>query len=309
MSTYIHFTEQQKQQARQTELCELLRNQGEQLKRSGSEYEWRNGSEKVTIRGNLWFHQYERVGGDAIDFVRKFYGTDYAGAMEYLLGSSSGVLKAAPTVQKKEKAPFSVPTANSNMRRVYAYLLAKRGIDKEVLDTFVRHGIIYESAKYHNAVFVGKDKAGNPCHASLRGTGTQSSYRGNQPNSIPEYSFHWNGTSECLYLFEAPIDMLSYISMHKENWQCHSYAAACGVSDRVLFRMLEDVPNIRKVYLCLDNDAAGQTATDKISLKLYAKGIESEVLVPSQKDWNEDLLYPNQNIESEVTTSCQALRL
>lgn len=306
---YIHFTEQQKQQARQTDLCELLRRQGEQLKRSGSEYEWRNGSEKVTIRGNLWFHQYERVGGDAIDFVRKFYGTDYAGAMQYLLGSSSGVLKTAQPVQKKEKVPFSLPTANGNMRRVYAYLLNSRGIDKEVLDTFVRHGLIYESAKYHNAVFVGKDKVGNPCHASLRGTGVQSSYRGNLPNSIPEYSFHWNGTSDNLYLFEAPVDMLSYISMHKTGWQCHSYAAACGVSDRVLFQMLEDAPNIRKVYLCLDNDAAGQAAADKISLKLYAKNIETEVLVPSRKDWNEVLLFPQTNINSEVNEKCQALRL
>lgn len=306
---YIHYTEQQKEQARRTDLCELLRSQGEQLKRSGSEYEWRNGSEKVTIRGSLWFHQYERVGGDAIDFVRKFYGTDYTGAMEYLLGGSGGVLKAAPTVQKKEKAPFSLPPANGNMRRVYAYLLNSRGIDKEVLDTFVRHGMIYESAKYHNAVFVGKDNNGKACHASLRGTGYQSSYRGNEPNSIPEYSFHWNGTSDRLYLFEAPIDMLSYISMHKENWQQHSYAAACGVSDRVLFQMLEDAPNIQKVYLCLDNDAAGRAATDRISLKLFAKGMESEVLDPSRKDWNEVLLFPQTNVNSEVNEKCQALRL
>ena len=74
---YIHFTEQQKEQARQTDIAELLRSQGETLRRSGSEYEWRSGSEKVTVRGNLWFHQYEEVGGDAIDFVRRFYNKDY----------------------------------------------------------------------------------------------------------------------------------------------------------------------------------------------------------------------------------------
>ena len=73
MSSYIHFTEEQKEQARQTDLCDLLQRQGEKLKRSGREYEWRDGSQKVTIRGNLWFHQYERVGGDAIDFVRKYF--------------------------------------------------------------------------------------------------------------------------------------------------------------------------------------------------------------------------------------------
>lgn len=50
---YIHFTEQQKEQARQTDIAEMLRSQGETLRRSGSEYEWRDGSEKVTVRGNL----------------------------------------------------------------------------------------------------------------------------------------------------------------------------------------------------------------------------------------------------------------
>ena len=87
MSTkYVHFTDEQKEQARQTDLCELLRSQGEKLKRSGSEYEWRDGSQKVTIRGNLWFHQYDQQGGDAIDFVRRFYDKDYPEAVEYLLG-------------------------------------------------------------------------------------------------------------------------------------------------------------------------------------------------------------------------------
>ena len=51
MSNYIHFTEEQKARARQADLAELLRRQGEQLKRSGKEYEWRDGSAKVTIRG------------------------------------------------------------------------------------------------------------------------------------------------------------------------------------------------------------------------------------------------------------------
>ena len=50
---YVHFTDEQKEQARQTDLCELLRSQGETLKRSRTEYEWKDGSQKVTIRGNL----------------------------------------------------------------------------------------------------------------------------------------------------------------------------------------------------------------------------------------------------------------
>lgn len=289
MSQYIHFTEQQKTQARQTDIAELLRSQGETLKRSGSESEWMDGGQKVTIRGNLWYHQYEQVGGDAVDFVRRFYNKSYPEAMEYLLGGSGGTLAVSPSVQKEEK-PFVLPPKNDNMRRVFAYLLNRRGIDREVLYAFVHKGMIYESADYHNAVFVGFDSNGNPKHAHKRGTGSESSYKGNVSGSQPEYSFHWSGQSDTLYLFEAPIDMLSFISMQKEGWRQHSYAASCSVSDRVLFQMLKDNPNIRQVVLCLDSDEPGQTAAKRIADKLFAQGTASEILVPVHKDWNEDLL-------------------
>lgn len=52
---YVHLTDEQKEQARQTDLCELLRSQGETLKRSGTEYEWKDGSQKVTIRETYGF--------------------------------------------------------------------------------------------------------------------------------------------------------------------------------------------------------------------------------------------------------------
>lgn len=289
MSQYIHFTEQQKTQARQTDIAELLRSQGETLKRSGSESEWMDGGQKVTIRGNLWYHQYEQVGGDAVDFVRRFYNKSYPEAMEYLLGGSGGTLAVSPSVQKEEK-PFVLPPKNDNMRRVFAYLLNRRGIDREVLYAFVHKGMIYESADYHNAVFVGFDSNGNPKHAHKRGTGSESSYKGNVSGSQPEYSFHWSGQSDTLYLFEAPIDMLSFISMQKEGWRQHSYAASCSVSDRVLFQMLKDNPNIRQVVLCLDSDEPGQTAAKRIADKLFVQGTASEILVPVYKDWNEDLL-------------------
>lgn len=289
MSQYIHFTEQQKTQARQTDIAELLRSQGETLKRSGSESEWMDGGQKVTIRGNLWYHQYEQVGGDAVDFVRRFYNKSYPEAMEYLLGGSGGTLAVSPSVQKEEK-PFVLPPKNDNMRRVFAYLLNCRGIDREVLYAFVHKGMIYESADYHNAVFVGFDSNGNPKHAHKRGTGSESSYKGNVSGSQPEYSFHWSGQSDTLYLFEAPIDMLSFISMQKEGWRQHSYAASCSVSDRVLFQTLKDNPNIRQVVLCLDSDEPGQTAAKRIADKLFVRGTASEILVPVHKDWNEDLL-------------------
>ena len=176
------------------------------------------------------------------------------------------------------------------MSRVFSYLLLTRGIDKDVLFEFVGQKMIYESADYHNAVFVGYDSSGKPRHAHKRGTVTSNPYKGNVAGSQPEYSFHWRGTSNKIFLFEAPIDMLSYISMHKENWKNHSYAASCSISDRVLFQCLKDNPNIKNVFLCFDNDEAGQTANKRIADKLNSMNIKSEILIPIHKDWNEDIL-------------------
>lgn len=305
MAHYIHFTEEQKELARQTDLCDLLRRQGEKLKRSGSEYEWRDGSQKVTIRGNLWFHQYERTGGDALDFVQRYFQKSFPEAVEYLLGSGCGTLTASPVVQR-EPTPFTLPKPNDNMRRVYAYLMNRRGIDRDVVCAFANRQMIYESAEYHNAVFVGFDSKGIPRHANLRGTGVESTFKGNAPGSIPEYSFHWTGSDDRLYLFEAPIDLLSFISLYKDNWRSHSYAACCGVGDRVLFQMLRDNPNIQTVCLCLDNDEAGQAANNRIAEKLRTQGIQTEILVPTHKDWNEVLLFSE---ESEEESQCPVLQL
>ena len=124
----------------------------------------------------------------------------------------------------------------------------------------------------------------------MRGTGSSSTFKCSVPGSEPEYSFNWRGTSDRLYLFEAPIDMMSFISIHKDNWHKHNYAAACSVADRVLFQFLNDRPDINEVFLCLDNDEAGQSAERRISDKLFVtKGLTTSILVPKHKDWNEDL--------------------
>ena len=289
ISTYIHFTKEQREQARQTDLANFLVSRGEKVRKSGSEYEWLDGSQKVTIRGHLWYHQYEQKGGDAVDFVRRFYNKDYAEAVQMLLNENGGQIITSPTIERVRK-PFELPPRNDRMSRVFSYLLLTRGIDKDVLYEFVQRKMIYESSDFHSAVFVGYDSNGKPRHAHKRGTVTNNPYKGNAAGSQPEFSFHWHGTSDKIYLFEAPIDMLSYISMHKENWKEHSYAASCSVSDRVLFQCLKDNPNIKNVFLCFDNDEAGQTANKRIADKLNSMNIKSEILIPIHKDWNEDIL-------------------
>lgn len=151
--------------------------------------------------------------------------------------------------------------------------------------------LIWESLPYHNAVFLGCDPQGQPRHAHLRSTAARGTYKGNAPGSRPEYIFHWIGGGDTLLLFESPIDLLSYLSMHKAGWKKNSYAAACGVSDKVLWQCLKDYSQLKKVLICLDNDNPGKIAAEKFSQKLEQKNIDHAILVPRHKDWNEDLLH------------------
>ncbi len=64
---------------------------------------------------------------------------------------------------------FALPKAHTDCRRVFAYLI-KRGISRDVVADFIRAGLLYESADYHNAVFVGRTAEGKPVNAYKRGT-------------------------------------------------------------------------------------------------------------------------------------------
>ncbi len=288
---YIHFTEEQKLQANAVDLVEFLRFKGEALIREGSEY--RLGSNhSVTVRDNEWYDHAAEKGGGPVTFLKEFYGMNYAEAVLALLDKDVSELCSQVTAPKeKVKKPFELPPANKDNRRVFAYLLKHRHLDREVLTTFVRLGLVYEDQKYHNAVFVGMDKDGTPRHAHKRSTNSQGkTFRVTAEGSDFRYAFNWPGTSGHLLVFEAPIDMLSFLSkFHDSDWQRHSYVALCGTSSQPLLGMLERYPNIDTVHFALDNDQAGQLATRRLAKLVREKGLAVNALVPVLKDWNADL--------------------
>ncbi len=298
MSTYIHFTEEQKERANSVDLEEFLRRQGETLLPSGREKRLKN-DHSITIRGNEWFDHAAEDGGLAIDFVQKFYGLSFPDAVTMLLGGEQGEIYSKAKGKEEVRKPFELPPKNNEMRRVFAYLMKHRFIDRDVISFFAKEKLIYESRElsadktkeHHNAIFVGYDEDGVPRHAHKKGIYTEGKgFRGNIDSSNPCYCFHYLGSSDRIYVFEAPIDMLSFITLHKNsNWKKHSYVALCGVSDQALFKMLEINPSLSHVVLCLDYDPAGIEACEKISDMLIEKNIACSRLISDRKDWNEDL--------------------
>ena len=294
---YIHFTEEQKLRASEVDLVEFLRHQGEKLIRSGPEYRLAS-DHSVTVRGNGWYDHAVKEGGGPISFVQQFYDLSYPEAITRLLGGEQGTVYAsAPKQEEKPRKEFALPSAGREMRRMYAYLLKHRFLDRNVVNAFVRAGLLYESCEkfkdreYHNAVFVGKDENGVPRHAHKRSLNSLGkTFRINVEGSDPRCSFHYTGTSNRLYVFEAPIDLMSFLSRYPRGWQEHSFVALCGTAEHAMLWMLERNPCLRTVCLCLDHDEAGIEASGRLAELLHEHGYDNVGMLQSEhKDWNEDL--------------------
>lgn len=276
---------------------------GEKLERAGREYKliYYDGSGKhdsITINGSAWFDHKNQVGGGAIKFMRHFYGMDFQTAMNELLGRSvSSICRSPPKAEVKEEKPkeFKLPEKNSDMHRVYAYLIKQRFIAPEIITHFARQHTLYEDKEHHNAVFVGFDENGVPRQAHNRSTNSfGKTFRMTCEGSDTRYSFAHFGESEKLFVFEAPIDMLSYLTLYPQDWQKHSYIAMNGVYENAVLTALKNHSNLEEIVLCTDNDEGGIDAAQRLTDILKEHGYENiSRIIPENKDFNEDLKARN----------------
>jgi hypothetical protein len=296
MNKYIPFTDEQKLQANAVDLPEFLARQGVKLLKSGTE--WRiSRDHSVTIRGRDWFDHASEKGGHAISFVQEFYKLSYPDAVTMLLGGEGG--KPFPQAAENSKSPpksFVLPTANETINRVFAYLTKTRKIQRSTVAFFAERKLLYEDTPHHNAVFVGYDSEGVPRYAQRHGTQEgKPSFQQNIEGIDLRFSFHWIGNSECLYAFESPIDLMSFIDLNTSYWIAHSCVSCCGVSSKPILEMLKLAPQIKTVNLCLDNDETGCQACARMSELVKERGAAALRLTPKLKDWNEDLIKLRSN--------------
>ena len=299
---YIPFTDEQKILANSVDLEQFLRMRGEKLERVGREHKliYYDGSGKhdsITIHGSTWFDHKNQVGGGAIKFMQEFYNMDFQTAVQELLGQTVTPLSHSPpkATAKEEKKEFRLPEAHANMHRVYAYLIKQRFIAAEVITHFAKQHTLFEDKDHHNAVFVGIDENGVPRQAHKKSTGTfGNSFRQTTEGSDTRYSFAHFGESGKLFVFEAPIDMMSFLTLYPQDWQKHSYIAMNGVYENAVLTALKNHSNLTEIVLCVDNDEGGIEAVDRLRDILAEKGYtEVKRLAPEYKDWNEVLKAKN----------------
>ena len=301
--SYIPFTDEQKILANSVDLAEYLRVRGEKLERVGREHKliYYDGSgrhDSITIRGSKWFDHKNQVGGGAIMFMQEFYDMDFQTAVQELLGQTVTPLSNIPPkadTQEPKPREFKLPEPNSDMHRVYAYLIKQRFIAPEVITHFAKQHTLYEDKEHHNAVFVGVDENGVPRQASKRSTNSYgNSFRITCQGSDTRYSFAHFGESKRLYVFEAPIDMMSFLTLYPKDWQKHSCIAMNGVYENAVLAALKNHSNLSEVILCVDNDEGGIEAVDRLKDILSENGYtDVKRLAPKFKDWNEVLKAKN----------------
>lgn len=258
-------TTEQIERAKEWDLLSYLQayEPGELTKKRPTDKEYRTKThDSLVISNGRWNWTTRGFGGKtALDYLIKVRDMPFVEAVRTLCGEQAPALSSQPVTRPPEPPrAFVLPEVARCATAAVSYL-QRRGIDADIISRCIQAGIFYESRNYHNCVFVGRDKAGKARFACMRGT--VGDFKADAPGSDKRYNFCLTATGPpcgVLAVFESPIDALSLATMRKlarTPWDRCNYLSLGGTSPLALLQFLKDHPEIKQVYLCLDNDKAG----------------------------------------------------
>lgn len=300
----MRFTEEELGIAKQADLCAVAERMGYTVKRIGHYHTLKEMDSIRIYERSHWCRFSRRYdkgenGGSQIDFLRVFAGMDVKEAVFWLLDfvgyrreeNAREIQNTIPHQRKEEKKkPFVLPEFAGSNAYLYRYLEYERGIARPVIDFFVGKGILYEAKNYHNIVFVGTDRDGVPKFASMRGVfdKNRKGFKCDVAGNDKRYGFHlYYGKSKKVVVFEAAIDLMSYITMFPKDKA--SMVALGMLADAPLETFLAEHPEMEEIQLCLDNDEPGRKAAETLQQKYVEKGYVANVFLPPEpyKDFNQ----------------------
>ncbi len=236
--------------------------------------------DSLKISNSKWYWFSRGIGGySALDYLMKVKEMSFLQAVKTILGSTVEV-QYTPEPPKHPPKKLLVPELSRSSSQVKRYLM-RRGIDPEIIDYGIQNALIFETAEYHNALFVGYDTKGIARYGAVRSTFTP--YKGDLTGSDKHFSFSLYGReSGQLHLFEAAIDLLSYATIMKmegKDWKQDAFLSLAGVFQTkrpnvlpvALEQYLKDHPKVKTIHLHLDNDEVGRGATEGIMNALRGK--------------------------------------
>lgn len=263
--------------------------------------------DSIRISNGLWNWFSKGIGGkNAVSYLMKVKNYTFLEAIQTILGNVN--IKEPITYkqeEKKENIPIVLPQRAINSDNAKRYLI-QRGIDVEIIQECINKNLIYESMPKHNVVFVGFDDKNSPQYAFYRGT-NDTRFMGEAKGSDKKYSFRLESKakSQRLHLFESAIDLLSYatlLKMKNLDWHKENMISLGGVNQPSktnenkkapisIREFLIKNPNIKEIYLHLDNDEVGRNASKSLQEVLSTKYRVLDRPPPIGKDCNDYLRY------------------
>ena len=286
--------------ARQIDLLTYLQTYepGELVKLPGDNYCTRE-HDSLKISNGKW-HWFSRgIGGrTALDYLVKVKEMSFPDAVRLLTGAPVQSYSPPPKPAPQKERKLLLPELADNCDAVKAYLQG-RGIHPIIIDYCIENKLLFQTANYNNAMFVGYDGDGKPRYAALRSTFSQ--YKSEASGSDKRYSFSiaMNPEADSVRVFESAIDLLSFATLQLYeggNWKQDALLSLAGVYmpkrkgvvPVALTRFLSENPGIKTVHLHLDNDEVGRSAAAGIIEGLEGYTVLDEPPCPG-KDVNEQL--------------------
>ena len=241
--------------------------------------------DSISITGNKyqWFSRGES--GNAVDFLRSYYGMGFREAVEALTSGEAKPI-APPPAAPERPFDFTQIELAPNMERVIAYLTEQRGISRRLVDELIATKRLYQEARTNNALFPIYD-GGAIVGAERNGTMPQKRFKGVKTGSKYGHGYnltYGDETAHALF-FESAIDLLSFIDLAHmrgkglENCRLTSLA---GLKKNIFEHTMRQFPEAQP-FLCVDNDEAGANFIASIP------GAKVRLPDPAYKDWNDQL--------------------
>lgn len=286
------YSKKEEYMASQVSIMDYLQSRGYTCKLvgSGQEYKFKDigNSFYVNAQKNCFNWYSHSVGGGPIQCLQEVFGLDRNSAIRELIGEPSQdryiskYKTAEKTSEPDEKSTeFIPPDKAEHYKNAYGYLIKERGLDKNLINDFVKQGVLYqttstytdkESGKVynnHNIVFLHIDENGEPCGASLQGTRSDKRFKQNMAGTVNDFGYVYNKGADpkTVYLFEAPIDMMSFVQLHPEIENA-KFVAMEGLKPTIAEHYINSG---YMVISCVDNDTAGKSFNNRILNDLMQK--------------------------------------
>lgn len=257
----------------------------------------------IDVRNNSFVWNSRQKNGDIINFVQEYYDTGFREAAE-ILGAKRDIAYQIknhtedftfPEEKKDIAKLYDNLNEQNNMRHVYAYLNKTRKIEYPIIQEFIDKGLIGED-KNRNIIFKTfrfNDKEKELVAISKKGTSVKP-YQYINPHS-ENVGFRFPTTVseklKSLYLYEAPIDLMSHYEMNRDKLIQDNaiLVAMTGLKPNAVLNNIKEY-NPEKVIFCVDNDDAGRNFVEKMK-NILPENLRDkiELLIPEKKDWNEDI--------------------